>query len=268
MQKDKLQLIDTYNLGCSMLVFTFNLGELDIKDIILRNYLARSISQLNSITQLNRAGQISDCNIIYRAMIDRLGHLYYLHRTNSYQDFDEWSFVRQMDANNNSLSDVNFKSRLPKAFFLPTKEDKDRYNRIKEKGTNWKRPNIKDEFKSKGFYFLYSFGYDYASTHVHPMANDGMMEYYRMIKNPPTDIVEHFDHQSQLITQNSCLVSSMTVTECLNFSSFKWMKLAFNFIESFRQAINDHENEFELNLLKMRKCLEDKIPLAEIVEKK
>ena len=257
-----------YDLGCAMLALTFSTGDLSIKDIILRNYLAKSISQLKSITQLNNSGQILDCYIIYRAMIDRLGHLYYLDRTNSYRDFDEWSFVRQLDANNNSLSDVNFKDALPKAFFLPSKDNKERYKRIKDKGTNWKRPDIKEEFKMKGFYFLYNFGYDYGSTHVHPMSNDGMMEYYRMIRNPPTDIVEHFDHQKQLITQNSALVSSMTVTECLNFSSFKWMKLVFNFIASFRLAINAQENDFQLNFLKMKKCIDDKVPLGQLIEKK
>ena len=268
MSKDKEEIIEAYNLGCSMLIFSFNTIELQIKDVILRNYLAKSISQLKSITQLNQSGQVLDCYIIYRAMIDRLGHVYYLDRTKSYQEFDDWSFLRQYDANNNSLSDVNFKDTIPKDFFRPTKEDKERYKKIKAKGTKWNRPDIQDEFKKKGFYFLYSFGYDYASTHVHPMANDGMMEYYRMIRKPPSDIVEHFDHQTGLITQNSTLVSSMTVTECLNISSFKWMQLVYNFIDSFRLAINDQENEFQLNFLRMKKCIDEKIPLGEYVEKK
>jgi hypothetical protein len=196
-------------------------------------------------------------------MVDRLGHLYYLERTTSFQDFDDWSFLRQIDANNNSLSDVNFKDTLPKEFFLPTQDDKARYKQIQNKGTKWKRPDIETEFKTKGFYFLYKFGYDYASTHVHPMANDGLIEYYRMIHNPPIEVVKHFDHQTQLIIRNSTLISSLTVNECLNFSSLKWRAVVFSFLESFRQAINDQDNEFELNFLKMKTFIDDNMPLGQ-----
>lgn len=134
MTTNKDDIIELYNLGCSMFVFSFNSTSLSIKDIILRNFLAKSISQLRTIKILNSAGQLFDCNIIYRSMVDRLGHLYYLERTNSYKDFDDWSFLRQMDANNTSLSDVNFKDTLPKEFFLPTKENKDRYKQIQKVG--------------------------------------------------------------------------------------------------------------------------------------
>lgn len=266
MTTKKDDIIELYNLGCAMMVFSFDTTELTTKDIILRNFLAKSISQLRTIKLLNNSGQLLDCYIIYRSMVDRLGHLYYLERTNSYQDFDDWSFLRQIDANNNSLSDVNFKDTLPKEFFLPTQDNKERYKQIQKKGVKWKRPDIGEEFKTKGFYFLYKFGYDYASTHVHPMANDGMIEYYRMVNNPPIEVVNHFDHQTQLIVQNSTLISSMTVNECLNFSSLRWRALVFKFIESFRQAINDQENEFELNFFKMKKFIDDNMPLGQKIE--
>lgn len=245
-----------------MMVFSFD-NDLSTKDIILRNFISKSISQLRTINILNTAGQLLDCYIIYRSMVDRLGHLYYLERTQSFQDFDDWSFARQIDANNNSLSDTIFKDNLPKEFFLPTREDKERYKKIKQNGTKWKRPDIEDEFKKRGFYFLYKFGYDYASTHVHPMSNDGMIEYYRMIQNPPPSIVSHFNHQTELIMQNSTLISSMTVMESLNFSSYKWRALVFKFIESFREAMNDQTNEFELNFFKLKKFIDDNMPLGE-----
>jgi len=263
MNKNKDDIMELYNFGCAMLVFSFDTINLTIKDIILRNFLAKSISQLRTIQLLNNSGQLLDCYIIYRSMVDRLGHLYYLERTNSYQDFDDWSFLRQIDANNNSLSDVIFKDTVPKEFFLPTKGDKARYKEIQKKAIKWKRPDIEQEFKSKGFYFLYKFGYDYASTHVHPMANDGMIEYYRMIHNPPNEVVKHFHHQTQLIIGNATIISSMTVNECLSFSSLKWRAIVFGFIESFRQAMNDQDNEFELNYLKMKKFIDDNMPLGE-----
>lgn len=125
MTKSNDDIIELYDLGCAMLVFSFDTTELTTKDTILRNFLAKSISQLRTIKLLKNSGQLLDCYIIYRSMVDRLGHLYYLDRTNSYEDFDDWSFLRQMDANNNSLSDENFKATLPKEFFLPTNVNKE-----------------------------------------------------------------------------------------------------------------------------------------------
>ncbi|KYG76475.1 DUF5677 domain-containing protein [Roseivirga echinicomitans] len=262
MDKKKDDIIELYNVGCAMLVFSFDTTDLTTKDIILRNFLAKSISQLRTIQLLNNSGQLLDCYIIYRSMVDRLGHLYYLQRTNSFGDFEAWSFLRQIDANNNSLSDVNFKDTFPKEFFLPTQDDKVRYKQIQKKETKWKRPDIEEEFKTKGFYFLYKFGYDYASTHVHPMANDGLVEYYRMIHNPPIEVEKYLNHQTQLITRKSTLISSLTVNECLNSSSLEWRALVFSFLESFRQAINDQDNEFEFNFFKMKKFIDDNEPLA------
>lgn len=148
MSKTKSDYIEFYNIGCSMMIFSFG-NELSTKDTILRNFLSKSISQLRTINILNTKGQLSDCFIIYRSMVDRLGHLYYLQRTQSFQDFEEWSFLRQIDKNNSSLSDTNFKDTLPKELFTPSQEEKERYKRLKQIGSKWNRPNIEEEFKKK-----------------------------------------------------------------------------------------------------------------------
>lgn len=126
---------------------------------------------------------------------------------------------------------------------------------------------MKKSSKKKKLYFLYKFGYDYASTHVHPMANDGMVEYFRMVKNPPPTVVSNFNYQTLTIMKNSALISSLTANSCLNFSSFKWRTLVFNFIESFRQAMNDQPNEFELNFHRMKIFVDNNEPLGERIEK-
>lgn len=219
-----------------------------------------------TISALNRLGQTLDCFIIYRSMVDRLAHLYFLERTNTYNDFEEWSFVKQFDLNNNSLSDTNFKDRIEKEYFKPSDQKKERYKRLKQKGVNWKRPDIEKEFKQKDLYFIYKFGYDYASSHVHPMANDGMIEYFNLVPYPPREIVEHEKHLSELITQNSTLVASMIVNECLNNSSFKWRAVVFNFIDSFRNAINNLDNELELDFEKMKQFIDEGQYLAQKLE--
>ena len=154
------------------------------------------------------------------------------------------------------------RTELKKEFFKPSDQKKARYKELKEQGVNWSRPDIEKEFKKKDLYFIYKFGYDYASSHVHPMANDGMIEYFNLIPNPPREIVEHAKHQSQLITKNSTLVASLIVNECLNNSALKWRAVVFNFIDSFRKAINDLENEFELDFAKMKQFIDENQPLA------
>lgn len=262
-KNSKEDIIELFYKGCTMLVFSFDIGSPLDKDAILRNFLAKSISQLMTISALNRLGQTLDCFIIYRSMVDRLAHLYFLERSNTYKEFEEWSFVKQFDLNNNSLSDTNFKDRIEKEFFKPSDLKKARYKELKEQGVNWKRPDIEKEFKQKDLYFIYKFGYDYASSHVHPMANDGMIEYFNLIPNPPREIVEHEKHQSHLITKNSTLVASLIVNECLNNSSLKWRAIVFNFIDSFRKAINDLQNEFELDFAKIKQFIDENQPLAQ-----
>ena len=90
-----------------------------------------------------------------------------------------------------------------------------------------------------------------------------MVEYNDMIVNPSMEIINHINHHKQLITQNSTLISTLTVNECLNMSGLNWRALVFKFIESFTQVINNQENEFELNFKKMEKFIMDNIPLAE-----
>jgi hypothetical protein len=260
---NKELLIDQYIRGCSMLIFSFDAFQLSIQDTILRNYLAKSISQLQTITTLNITNQTFDCYIIYRSMVDRLGHLYFLERTDSFNDFDDWSFMKQFESTNKALSDPLFKDRLNPQFFKLSENNKVRYKKIKERKTTWKRPDIESEFKNKDLQFLYRFGYDYASSHVHPMANDGLVEYNAMILNPSKEIMDYANHHRQLITQNSTLISSLMVNECLNMSSLKWRALVFKFIESFRLAINNQENEFLSNFKKMEKYMMDNLPLGQ-----
>jgi len=245
-----------------MFIFTLDKGSSQLKNLILRNFLAKSISQLDSIKLLNSSFQLYDCYILYRAMVDRLAHIYYLERTNSYEDFDNWSFIKQMEANNNGLSDESFNERIDKKFFTPSNADRIRYKTLKKQGVNWSRPDIQKEFKEKGFYFLYKFGYDYASSHVHPMANDGMIEYYRMTQNPPESVVNHFNYQTDLIIDNSSLIASMIARECLNYSTFKWRKICFDFIDSFMQKKD--ENSLHASYLKLKYFIDNDLEIGEL----
>lgn len=263
MTKSKEELLEIYETGCAMLVFTLANIENTAKNMILRNFAAKSLSQLQSIRVLNQSGQTFDCYIIYRSMLDRLAHLYYLERTNSFAQFEQWSLMEQIKANNDALSDITMKDRLDKSLFVASEAEKKRCKSLRESGVTWKRPDVKSEFKSMDLYFLYKFGYDHASTHVHPMADDGMAEYNIMANNIPERVYSNLKYLSDIVIKNAALVSSLTIRECLNLSNFHWIALAYDFLEAFNKAFVDEENEFEDKFEKMKYLVGQNIPLGQ-----
>jgi hypothetical protein len=48
-----------------------------------------------------------------------------------------------------------------------------RYDDLSQKKTRWQGPKAEDVAREMELGFLYRHEYDYASTHVHPMASDG-----------------------------------------------------------------------------------------------
>ena len=62
------------------------------RDIIIRNFVARSITSLNGMIQLWQVEDYHDCWLLYRAILDRLFYLESLGRNNTFEDFDNWCF--------------------------------------------------------------------------------------------------------------------------------------------------------------------------------
>lgn len=263
MTKSKQELLETYDTGCTMLIFTLSNIEQTARNFILRNFAAKSLSQLKSVRLLNLSGQVFDCYIIYRSMLDRLAHLFYLGRTNTFAQFEQWSFMEQIEANNNALSDVTMKGRLDKSLFAASDAEKERYKSLKENGVTWKRPKAEAEFKSRDLHFLYKFGYNHASSHVHPMANDGMAEHDAMLRNSYKTISNSLDNQAEIVLLNSALVSSLIFRECLNLSNFRWMALTYDFLDAFNKAFVGEENEFQDKFDTIKSLVWQEVPLGE-----
>ena len=95
--------------------------------------------------------------------------------------------------------------------FTVTAEQKERarcYRRIGPPGA----AQAEDVAKHLGMRFLYSYGYDYASTHVHPMANDGILDFFIITK---LKRAQDFPDQRVLLS-NTVLTGSMIVQQALN----------------------------------------------------
>ncbi len=229
-------------------------GKLPLKDIIIRNITARSCICLRSISVLMESAYLVDAWILYRALLDRLLHLRYLEGTNTYKEFDDWSFKNQYEYNNTARSDGEFKERIDDDEFRPTQEQKDRYREICSKGVVWKRPYAEEVARSMDMTFLYKYGYDYASSLVHPMANDGDYDYHRIIKAGGND-----PGYDKYLKPNTILVGTMILQEGLNNSTPKWVALVYNSIDGIRQSLGGESAEKLAPLLKLSRYVRENV---------
>lgn len=108
-------------------------------------------------------------------------------------------------------------------------KDRPRYESISQKQSRWCRPKADEVAKRMNLGFLYRFGYNYASTHVHPMASDGEADFTALIA--PPDTVKLSDATA---VRNSILVQGMLVQEALNVSRMRWRAIAYDFLDQIR----------------------------------
>lgn len=215
-----------------------------IREIIIRNFIARGMTGLESIIELWHLGHFQDCWILYRALLDRLFHLRALAEKNEFESFEKWSFVKQYDALNRVLSDPMFREKVDDENLAISENDRNRYNNIKKENVEWFRPKVElIAKKSFNMPFLYYYGYDYASTQVHPMATDGEGDYYRIVHQA----YPKFDQR--VVINNSILIYSLLVQEGLNASELQWRSIVYKFIEQCRSSLEtgseDHLNTLD-----------------------
>lgn len=231
------------------------------RDQIARNLIARADTMVRGIFQLWEINDQSDCWILHRALLDRLFHLYDLNQKDQFDVFNDWSFKMLYEAAGRLRSDPGLKGQLDGLVEDLTQEDNSRYHRLVKNPPDWRRPKAADTAKGMGLTFLYRYGYDYASRHVHPMANDGHDDFYAITRlgprpnNPAAGIV---------VLSNSVLVASMILQEALNASSLLWMAVVYDAIDGVRNFLLSAEPEHHLPLAKISKLFAENIPLVNI----
>jgi hypothetical protein len=92
--------------------------------------------------------------------------------------------------------------------------------------------------------FLHNYGYDFASTHVHPMASDGEDEFGLLLGLVPSvDLRE--------VLENAVLIHTMVLQEGLNRSAFLWARVVYEFVEATRCGTAE-ESSYQEILLKIQ----------------
>jgi hypothetical protein len=263
------QAADALHVLSGMLLFEFaRHRETEVtRDQIVRNFIARADTMVSGIFRLWDIKDYGDCWIVHRALLDRLFHLHVLNDNDQFNLFDDWSFKKQYEASVRLRSDPALKGQLKGLVDEPTTEQKARYNRLVKNPPEWRRPKAEDVAKAMGLSFLYRYGYDYASRHVHPMANDGQEDFFNISRLQPNNISRlqpkpNFPNW-QIVLSNSILVASMIVQEALNASSLSWRRVVYDAVDGVRNFLLSASPEDHLPLAKVSMMFKEHVPLAE-----
>ncbi|MCU7999419.1 DUF5677 domain-containing protein [Shewanella sp. SM95] len=244
---------------CGLLLFEFaKEPSLDTKNTILRNFLAKTSMSLKGVFYLWEINNYQDCWAIYRTQMDRFFHLEHIVKYDEFQLFDDWSIYKQVQANNLAKSDKRFPFEQTSQVYFFNDSFAERVKNIQKVKPKWIRPKAESVAKDIGLDFLYKFGYDLASMHVHPMSNDGQQDFYTITGIEPVD---EFPSQIAVI-HNSILTTTMITQNVFNYSSFKWRAILWDFIEHIRNAIDTGDKEYMLSYMKIVKFKQENQCLA------
>jgi hypothetical protein len=252
---------DALHVLSGMLLFEFarHNETASTRDLIVRNFIARADTMVRAILRLWEIKAYGDCWIIHRALLDRLFHLHALNVANQFDLFDDWSFKMQYEAANRLRSDPALKGQLKGLVDDLTTEQKARYQRLVKTPPDWRRPKAEDAARAMDLTILYRYGYDYASQHVHPMANDGLEDFFNITHLEPRPNFPEWG----IVLSNSILVASLTVQEALNASTLSWRRVVYDAVDGIRNFLRSASPEHLLPLAKVSKMFEERIPLAQ-----
>jgi hypothetical protein len=246
---------DTLYAVSGMVLFCFARNECDTKNTIIRNFVARSAMTLKSVFALWDIGDFQAAWIIHRALVDRMFHLHSISVNDEFSDFDDWSFFEQYKAQNRVKSDTEFRHEAVGWVYELSAEQRRRVKELSENKPIWRRPKAEKVAGEMGMEFLYKYGYDFASMHVHPMANDGQQDFYTVTKLEPSPRFP--SHISAL--SNTILTSSMILQEALNYSSFRWRKALWDYIDEVRRFLDNGDLSYQLLFVKLARVFENEI---------
>lgn len=238
---------DISNIVTKVLLLEFAREEPNLRNTIIHNFIARADMITQAVFQLWELQDYQDCWVLNRCLLDRLFHLRHLQQNDEFEVFEKWSFLEQYNAINRVRSDPEFRGSLKSKFFNPTTEQKERARGLAKNPPVWQRPKAEDAAKGLDMRFLYCYGYDFASTLVHPMANDGQQDFYTITKLKPSPNFP--DHR--VVLSNTLLITKTLIQEGLNASTLSWHALVYDFLDDFRHFLDDGSKEYAISFRKI-----------------
>ncbi|MCJ7933435.1 MAG: DUF5677 domain-containing protein [Chryseobacterium sp.] len=177
------EIVESFKNVSHIILLKFELHPFNTKETILRNFIAKASSLLNSISILIKEDQIGEATALYRLLIERYFYIEYLEKSGLYQEFKDWSFIKTFEIRNKMRSQTTFNSKDVKEELTDDDFQINLYQELKSKKINWIEPKIEDFSKQIDLKLLYSLGYDLGSSYVHPRADEGLWDALRIVKN-------------------------------------------------------------------------------------
>ena len=100
----------------------------------------------------------------------------------------------------------------------------------REPKSTWERPNAKKELSQKPLNVLYIGGYNFASTKVHPMADDGKDDFARLVMQQPNPKAHSIE-----VVHNSFGIFLLILNEWFRSNEVLWR----SFVEVFYTQMFD-----------------------------
>lgn len=230
------------------------------KDFYLRNCIAKASSLLDSILTLYKKDYYDNALILYRSLLDRLVHVYYLSKHDLFQEFKFETLIANFELVNNARSNQSLEGILEDPLFQISKEERKKYQEYKQNSDGWNKPDPKTILKENDLGFLYRFGYDYASRRVHPTYFDGYLEFHTLTKLEPNPYGK-FDNQT--IINNSVLITSVLIPECLTKFSFSFRNVVFDFFKSIHNLLTDEgDKDYKNRFAKIAELFNQEVALS------
>ena len=216
---------------------------------ILSSFIARCDRMVHAIFQLCEGDDLHDSWIIHRCLIDRLFHIHDLGEKDEFELFEDWSFFEQYKALNKVNSDQSIKDFKSVDDIKLTDHQKKRGKKLEKNPPKWRRPHAEQVAKDLNMQFFYKYGYDYASRYVHPMANEGEIDFNLLLEFSSNKR----EREKKIILSNTLLVYIVILQESLRISDYLWVSMVNNFLTNTLLFLDNGSNDFKLDLLKLSK---------------
>ena len=221
----------------------------DLKDQIIGNFLARGTVCLDSICLLWQARNYQDCWTLHRTLVDRYIHFRTLDDNDEFIEFERWSFQQQYRMSDIALSARTIRDKLQPEWLEKAKalHQKQRSRMEQEPKSNWKRPDSKEAMKRFNLRVVYRLGYDYPSTEVHPMADDGKEDFARLVGR---EVESYGDERAVL--HNSFLIQILLANHGLASCNVLWRRFVSDFYDQLISLLESGSHDYLLTYQKAR----------------
>ena len=234
-----------------------------LKDQIIGNFIARGTICLDSICQLWAVGNYQDGVVLQRTLVDRLLLLRHLIDQAEFDQFESWSFRKQYKSAQDNLSDPEIRVKLkPESLDAAVAQQEERRSRFQQEPvSDWHRPNPKEIAKRAKLSHIYRVAYDYPSTEVHPMADDGKEDFVRLLGLP----LDSYEDESVVI-HNSLITQLYLSILGLRACDVVWSHFVFDFFDQMLAFLESGAQEY-ISTFQMAMSLSKQISWCEAIAK-